>query len=296
MTLNGIDISSHNKGIDLAKLEGCDFVIIKATQGKTYLNPTFKTMITQALDLGMCVGVYHYVSGIGAEAEAEWFYQNIKPYIGRVVIAIDWENYQNSAWGNVHYLDQLMSAINKRTGVPALIYASKAVFPWNVAAKHNAGAWVAQYANDNATGFQSIPWNEGAYTCAIRQYTSNGYLDGWAGRLDLNKAYMSREGWAKYANPTGTVAPTPAPAPPTPAAPKLGGQFKILVDGLNVRSKPSLSASVVAQYNRGEKVWLDTTVTKADGWYWGTYIGASGKRRYIAVQSLDGKKVYAKRV
>jgi GH25 family lysozyme M1 (1,4-beta-N-acetylmuramidase) len=293
MGLNGIDISGYQKGIDLGKLNGVDFVIIKATQGRTYLNPAFKAQITQALDLGKLVGVYHYVSGIGAKDEAQWFYDNIKPYLGQVVICIDWEEIQNSAWGNLNYLDQLMTQINGLTGVPALIYASKAVFPWDLAKKHNAGAWVAQYANDNATGFQAVPWNEGAYTCAIRQYTANGYLDGWGGALDLDKAYMTREAWAKYANPGGTVSP--APKPVAPSAPKLGGQFKILVDGLNVRSKPSLSASVVAHYNRGEKVWLDSTVTKANGWYWGTYIGASGKRRYIAVQSVDGKHVYAKR-
>ena len=57
------------------------------------------------------------------------------------------------------------------------IYASKSVFPWNLT---DAKTWVAQYADMNATGYQDAPWNEGAYDCAIRQYSSCGRLDGWA--------------------------------------------------------------------------------------------------------------------
>ena len=39
--MNGIDISGHQQGIDLAAVP-CDFVIIKATQGISFVNPDFK--------------------------------------------------------------------------------------------------------------------------------------------------------------------------------------------------------------------------------------------------------------
>ncbi len=35
----------------------------------------------------------------------------------------------------------------------------------------------------------------------MRQYTSNGSLNGWSGRLDLNKFRGDRTAWRKYANP-----------------------------------------------------------------------------------------------
>ena len=38
MSMNGIDISSRQAGIDLAKVP-CDFVICKATEGVGYVNP-----------------------------------------------------------------------------------------------------------------------------------------------------------------------------------------------------------------------------------------------------------------
>ena len=38
----------------------------------------------------------------------------------------------------------------------------------------------------------------------MRQYTSSGYVGGYAGRLDLNVFRGDAEAWGKYANPVGT--------------------------------------------------------------------------------------------
>lgn len=63
---------------------------------------------------------------------------------------------------------------------------------------------------------------EGEYTCAIRQYTSCGRLSGYAGNLDLDKFYGSKEDWGKYAvsDKTNVVVPeqpeTPKPATASP--------------------------------------------------------------------------------
>lgn len=51
----------------------------------------------------------------------------------------------------------------------------------------NCGLWVAQYANMNATGYQSQPWLLGRYGEVMRQYTSNGRIPGYSGALDLNR-------------------------------------------------------------------------------------------------------------
>lgn len=51
MSMNGIDISSWQSGIDLAKVP-CDFVIIKATEGLTYVNPDCDRAYQQGLKLG----------------------------------------------------------------------------------------------------------------------------------------------------------------------------------------------------------------------------------------------------
>lgn len=239
MAFQGIDISNWQNGINLVVVPS-DFVIMKSTQGTSYVSPDFKRQIDQAIGAGKYVGVYHYVNGAGAAAEAQHFYNNIKPYIGKAIICVDWEKEQNSKWGNTGYLDQFMKEINKLTGVPALLYASYSGFPWNVASANNGGTWIAQYANMNNTNYQEHPWNEGAYDCTIRQYSSAGRLTGWGGNLDLDKSYITPEQWMQYANPNGDGGYVPDPTP-TPENP---------IDSMDLTDLVALT--MVGEYGNGE--------------------------------------------
>lgn len=197
MAMQGIDISGWQAGIDLSKVP-CDFVIVKATQGVGFVSDACDSQVQQAIALGKPFGFYHYVDGSGAQAEADFFIDHCAGYFGKGIPCIDWESAENAAWGNTGYLKQLVQRVIDRTGVKPLIYASASSFPWDVAQALDCGAWVAQYASNNATGYQDSPWNEGAYDCAIRQYSSAGRLAGYNGNLDLDKAYMDAGGWAKY--------------------------------------------------------------------------------------------------
>ena len=226
MAMRVLDISNWQNGINLAAVD-MDGVIIKATQGTSYVSPDCDRQVQQAIAEGIPWGVYHYVNGSGAKAEADFFVDSCKNYIGEGILCIDWEQGDNAAWGNEAYLKQVIDRVIERTGVVPLKYASKAVFPWNTS--KDSGSWVAQYADNNATGWQEKPWNEGAYTCAIRQYSSHGKLDGWGGFLDLNKAYMTKEAWMKYACPSGKK-PKPVPeTKPTDASAKSAADLMIEV-------------------------------------------------------------------
>ena len=55
----------------------------------------------------------------------------------------------------------------------------------------------------------------------------------------------------------------------------------------NVRSAPNTRAEIVAQYGVGQKINYDS-VYEGDGYRWISYIGASGKRRYVACRRLSG--------
>ena len=252
MTLNGIDISSHQSGIDLTVVP-CDFVIIKATQGTGYVNPDCDRAYQQAKRAGKLRGTYHYVGGGNAVAEADYYVNNIKGYLRDGLLAIDWEAEQNSAWGNEAYLEQLVRRVIERTGVKPLIYsmASRYAQVAAVAKKLDCGLWIAEYADMNPTGYQAHPWREGAYACAIRQYASTGRLNGWGGNLDLNIAYMTREQWAKYVNPGGK--PAPAPAKPAPAPKPAGRAYTVQAgDTLSgIAAKFGVSISAISGYRSG---------------------------------------------
>ena len=118
--MNGIDISNWQAGIDLSKVPA-DFVIMKATQGTTYVSPDCDRQYQQARKLGRLRGVYHYVDGSGATQEADYFVDHCKGYIHDAILAIDWEQEQNHAWGNYEYLKQLVRRVIERTGVKPVI-------------------------------------------------------------------------------------------------------------------------------------------------------------------------------
>lgn len=85
---------------------------------------------------------------------------------------------------------------------------------------------------------------------------------------------VNGRGWVSGAYVTeiaGESAPAPAPT---------GGTYTFR-NTTNVRDRPSLSGTVVAQYQPGQSVVYDQTV-QADGYTWMGYIGGSGKRRWVA--------------
>lgn len=259
MTMNGIDVSNWQAGIDLAAVPA-DFVIMKATQGTNYISPDCDRQYQQAKKAGRLRGTYHYVGGGNAVAEADYYVNNIKGYLRDGLLAIDWEAEQNGAWGNEAYLEQLVRRVIERTGVKPLIYsmASRYAQVAAVAKKLDCGLWIAEYADMNPTGYQAHPWREGAYACAIRQYASTGRLNGWGGNLDLNIAYMTREQWAKYVNPGGKPAPAPAkpaPAPAKPApAPKPAGRTYTVQAGdtlSGIAAKLGVSTGAISGYRSG---------------------------------------------
>lgn len=68
--------------------------------------------------------------------------------------------------------------------------------------------------------------------------------------------------------------------------------YRVNVDVLNVRSAPSTSAQVVAQYKRGQTVVLQDGGIIADGYIWAHYLGGSGATRYVALAPADKSAWY----
>lgn len=198
--MQGIDISNWQRGIDLSRVP-CDFVIVKSSDGTNYVDPCCDGFVQQCKRLGKLWGFYHYVTGGYPENEADFWIANTENYFSDGLPCVDWESGGNYVWGDTDYLRRFVQRVIDKTGVKPLIYASAAAFPWGVCDELDCGAWVAQYASNNSTGYQDHPWNEGSYSCVIRQYSSAGRLAGYNGNLDIDKAYITAEQWNEYANP-----------------------------------------------------------------------------------------------
>lgn len=225
MSLKGIDISNHQRGLDLSKID-CDFVIIKATEGKSHVDQYCDGFFQQALSLGKKLGVYHFANNSDntAKQEADWFINNTRGYIGKAIPVLDWED---DVTDNVLWALEWLQRVEQAYGCKPLIYMSESVvnrYDWSPVANANYGIWVAKY-RDNLPDYNydmskagNMPSIKYWSTMALWQWTSTGRLNGWNGNLDCDVFYGDAAAWDKYVG-SGSSSNTPS-NPTTPQQPQ----------------------------------------------------------------------------
>lgn len=206
--MRGVDVSNWQCDIDTYALDA-DFVVAGATWGiggfnnmclTNGLNQAANYQLGRAVDSGKSVGVYHYAMGRDVIAEADFFIDNVRGYVGNAVLVLDWESQDNPQFGNGMWIEMWVRHVHDRTQVWPIVYVqASALGQLTSFVREHCGVWVAQYASMAATGYQEVPWLYGAYGEAMRQYTSIGYVSGYAGRLDLNYFRGERWQWDAYA-------------------------------------------------------------------------------------------------
>ena len=213
--LKGIDISHWQANLDIAST-GAQFVICKATQGTTFVDPSCDRHYQIAKRLGLKLGVYHYASGGDPVAEADFFVRNIKGYIGEAILILDWEKTQNGRYHeHASWCLRFLNRVKELTGVKPLVYMSASVIKvadWSKVVAGDYGLWVAGWPdNRDSWDIPDFRWDVKPWPFyALWQYTSSG------GRLDRDVFMGDATAWDKYANPSGNPAPSPA-LDPTPA-------------------------------------------------------------------------------
>ena len=233
--LRVIDISDAQAGLDLSTIANqFDAVMIKATGGNGYVNPSCDAHVQQAIALGKKWGVYHYFSdGYNDNdpvVEANWFVDNCLGYVGKGILALDWERGGNPQPTNTAMAAQWAAQVKARTNVNPLDYMSLSLvtsLDWSASINAGDGLWCAAYVDDNTPipNFGMDPnrdpnptW-DGQVNDVMWQFTSTGRLDGYGGNLDCSFFYGTSATWDAYAGTNTAVPPTPVPAPPTPPAP-----------------------------------------------------------------------------
>ena len=201
---NGIDIASHQSGIDLVAVPG-DFAIVKATGGTGYLNPDFDDQVRSALAAGKLLGIYHYAREVGCEGsaaqEAAFFLKRFAPYKGKAVPCLDWEN--NALLLPVSWAREWLDIVARETGATPFFYSGAGyINSTNCTQIAKYPLWKASYLSRYAGGgYVDDPvdiWDDGDWASKkIYQYTSEGRLAGWGRNLDLNKFYGTKSEWDK---------------------------------------------------------------------------------------------------
>jgi GH25 family lysozyme M1 (1,4-beta-N-acetylmuramidase) len=302
-TLAGIDVS-HWQGSGFSPgRTGKAFAIMKATESTNYVDPLCNQYTSDARGADMKVGWYHFAratgSASGMRAEADWFVKNVKGYLGKGILALDWEV---GSLGNVSAAKAFLDRVHDQTGIRPVLYTSGSVvtsYNWGPVADADYGLWVARWADS--------PGSTGAWdNLALWQYTDALSLQGQ--RVDGDKFYGSRSTWDAYA--TAGKAPSPDPDDGDDD----GGHVKVPtveVDGVwgsgTTKQRQALLTNAgwydgpldgVVSYQN--PYWKDRNPGLGSGWDWDSgYKSKDGsktirgdQRRLAKIKGKDGQPLY----
>lgn len=295
MTFKGIDISNHQAGLKPATLP-ISFCICKATQGIAFTDRHMADWLKSLKTKKVPCGAYHFASMFDATQEAKHFYNTVKPYMPDVVPFLDYEVWDLER-DHVKWCEEFIKEFKRLSGTYCGIYISasncsrfKGSF-----IPEKCALWVAGYPKKytdypatNKVPYNVAPWR----SASIWQFTDVLKLPGTSMNLDGDIAYTDL--WKNKVPATSK----PANSTSKPSLFQGAGRYKIMASKLNVRNGAGLDKGKVpgTSYKRGEYVNLENWSTEKDGYVWGRYKAYSGKTRYVALGTVDGKKVYLKKV
>jgi len=174
MSLKGIDISHHNKWQFDRKMIDFgihDFVIMKATEGRTYIDPMWEKYIEIIDRLNKPYGLYHYArpeNNAEPIVEANNFCNTIGKWGENAMLVLDWEC--TALRHNINWALEWLQEVESVFGHKPLIYTSswytKKLAP---ILENGNGLWVAHYTHKNKPTVHTYPF------WTMWQYTSDPY-------------------------------------------------------------------------------------------------------------------------
>lgn len=187
----GIDVSHYQGAIDWhqVKADGIQFVIIKATQGTSHIDPNLKQYANGATSAGLKKTFYHYFTArteTEAAEEAQFFIHTVQPYAIDLPYALDVER-AVSTYDRKRFtalVKRWLEEVERLSGTPPLFYS----YPYFIETYLEPDTltayplWLANYGNPQ-------PKNVGGWTSyAILQYSDQGTVRGISGPVDHNIA------------------------------------------------------------------------------------------------------------
>ena len=194
--LFGIDVSSNQPKRVVRDVDNA-FAIVKMSgnpQGYdwNYVNPYAKQQAADAIAKHGLLGLYHFTWGKQAEVEAEFFVKCVKElgYLGKAMLVIDYEaeaTERGSTW-----VKKFAKRVEELAGYKPVIYASGSVIVGQSLFSLGYPIWCANYpmGYDRIDGYNPRGSIYGGCEKAVLwQFTSQGYLSGYDGPLDMDAFY-----------------------------------------------------------------------------------------------------------
>ncbi len=232
--IQGIDVSRHQGDVDFRAVaeSGMRYAIVKATEGRDYVDPRFVQNWEKLVELGEDViyrGAYHFArpdsTGGAADGKQEAldFCEVLKAVggYGRGALppALDFEKYSESDGSdNIPWIDAFIKTVEDQLGRAPMIYTGYKVWRYEVA---NSSAftgyplWLVKYTGRDypTKAMAELPWDH----FTLWQYSGGGNLQHHpdvpgAGTVDVNRFDGTEEDLAAFA-----MMQDDAPSPPADA-------------------------------------------------------------------------------
>ena len=175
-----------------------DTVIMKATEGLSFVDPKFSANQKSARDKKILCGYYHFVDGNNMVLEAEHFLSTIGELQNGEFLALDYEIHLENP---VQWCKSFLDYCFLKTGVKPYIYINQATlngFDWTPCKDYPL--WIARYgANPVLKDFPVI---------AMWQHADNGQVAGITGNVDMDTAYIDPVIYGKTYADLGTPTDT----------------------------------------------------------------------------------------
>ncbi|MES4892805.1 glycoside hydrolase family 25 protein [Streptomyces sp. NPDC096012] len=144
--LHGIDVSAYQSSS--YGTDGLSFVFIKATEGRSYVNPRLAAQTKHGRDAGLVVGFYHFLWPGHIDEQAEYFVSHAPEKAGDL-LAVDWETTGDGTRAGNAEKDQFIRKVKQlRPHHRVLLYTNRD-FWLNVDVTSYAGdgLWIADYVS-----------------------------------------------------------------------------------------------------------------------------------------------------
>jgi lysozyme len=119
-------------------------VILKATQGTAFVDPTFLERAAEARHAGLLVGAYHFLDSSNPAQQAAHFLTVARSEAGINWLALDWEPYPAS---QASVLDAATAAasVHAATGIWPVLYTIRSMLSAPNRTLSNCDLWLAEY-------------------------------------------------------------------------------------------------------------------------------------------------------
>lgn len=202
MAVHGVDVSRWQGDIDWEKLrlQGANFVYIKATDGGDHLDPMFRRNWNNAAKAGLKRGAYHFFYWCRTAGEqADWFIRNVPKVAGALppVIDVEWNGESSckrrpSPTKVREKMQVFMDRLEAHYGQRPVIYTAPDFYRDNLkGAFLDYPFWLRAVAQHPSKVYPGRKW-------VFWQYSGSGLSHGVSGRIDLNVFNGGEADWRRW--------------------------------------------------------------------------------------------------